>query len=445
IKTLMKGSNGLQLRHGIEAATTDAISKLSSMSRSVEDSSEIRHVATISAENEELGLIIADTIQAVGNDGVVTVEESQLVGVTSTVVEGMEFASGFVSHYLVTNKERMEAVYENVSILVTTKKISAIKDLVPLLEKLATLGKKELVIIAEDIEGEALGAVVLNKMRGIFSILAIKAPGFGERKQGELEDIALSVGATVVTDALHIALETGDSSVLGSAVKVISTKDTTVLIGGKSKKVDIEQQIHSIKTQISLVGGSKIDAFTKEYLYKRIARLTSGIAVIKVGAATETETKYLKLKIEDAVHATKAAIEEGVILGGGVALAKVATQLSLPVEKTDYARGYHILVEALSAPLTQIILNTGSNNAKAIVTLVQQADELFGYDATADFSKDIELVDMMKKGIIDPVKVTRTALQHAASAAGILLTTDVAIADDEETTKQKLAQQNPEQ
>jgi len=443
MKYLSKGSNGLQLRRGIEAATSDAVTVLSEIARSVEDDSEIKHIATISAESEELGSLIAETMQDIGKDGVVTVEESQMVGVTSDITPGMKFETGYISHYFVTNKERMEAVYENVSILVTDKKISAIKDVLPLLEKLAASGKKELVIIAEDIDGEALGTFVLNKMRGIFSVLAIKAPGFGERKRGELEDIAMSVGATIVTDALRVALETGDMSVLGFASKVVSTKDSTVLIDGRVKNIDLEQHITSIKTQISLVGGSKLDAFTKVYLQKRIARLSNGVAVIKVGAPTESEMKYLKLKIEDAVHATKAAIEEGIVPGGGVTLAKIATKLSIPTEKTDYARGYKSLVDSLCAPLTQIIVNTGSNNAKNIVAMVQDAEDSYGYDATADFSKSIELVDMIKVGIIDPVKVTRTALQNAASAAGILLTTDVAIADDEETVK--LTQQNPEQ
>lgn len=437
---LAKGANGLLLRKGIEQAVSDVSAVLATLARPVDGIEAITHVATIAAENEHIGSIIAETIQTIGTDGVVTVEESQITGVSSEVVSGMKFESGYVTQHLVTDKERMEAVHTNVAVLVTEKKISAIGDIVPLLEKLAALGKKELVIIAEDIDGEALGTIVLNKMRGIFTVLAIKAPGFGERKRGELEDIAVAVGATIVSTALDVALKMGDMSVLGHAEKVVATKDATVIVGGGGKKDIVQNHIHSIKTQISMVGDSKIDAFIKLHLQKRIARLTNGIAVIRVGAATETEMKYLKLKIEDAVHATKAAIEEGVVAGGGTALAKVTAKLqNKATGKTDYNYGYNILVDALSAPLEQIIFNTGTKKTKKIIFSVQHSESEFGYDATIDvFSKEVVLVDMIKMGIIDPVKVTRTALQNAASAAGILLTTDVAIADDEETGKRKV-------
>ena len=449
VKRIGTGANGLVLRQGIEAAAADVVIALRALARPVKNKEEIKQVATISAESAEIGGIIASTIDKVGTDGVVTVEESQVFGVTSEVVEGMEFDKGFVSHYMINNAERGEASYMNVPVLVTDKKISAIKDVLPLLEKLAAAGKKELVIIADDIDGEALTTFVLNKIRGIFNILAIKAPGFGDRKAGELADIAALVGATVVTDALGIALETADTSVLGKAGKVISTKEKTVIVDGKGKKSAIKERVDSIKGELSQVGGSKLDKFTRDHLEKRIAKLTSGVAVIRVGAATETEMKYLKLKIEDAVNATKAAIEEGIVPGGGVALAKVSGTVTSTMLKSarykksqvdkgesEFMAGYMALTDALTAPLRQIAHNAGHADPGLVVDAVQKSENAFGYDASADsIGGDFVLVDMMKKGIIDPVKVTRTALQNAASAAGILLTTDVAIADDPDAPK----------
>lgn len=453
VKRTGMGANGMVLRQGIEAATRDVVIALRAMARPVKNKEEVKQVATISAESEEIGAIIASTIDTVGTDGVVTVEESQVFGVTSEVVEGMEFDKGFVSHYMVTNQERMEASYTNVPVLVTDMKISAIKDILPLLEKLAASGKKELVIIADDIDGEALTTFVLNKIRGIFNILAIKAPGFGDRKQGELQDIAALLGATLVTSDLGIALETADTTVLGKAGKVISTKDKTIIVDGKGKKSDIALRVIAIKALLSQVGGSKLDKFTREHLEKRIAKLTSGVAVIRVGAATETEMKYLKLKIEDAVNATKAAIEEGIVPGGGVALTKVSGTVSKAMlassrykkskngiehdkKESEFMAGYMALTDALTAPLRQIAYNAGHTDPGLVVDAVQKSESMFGYDANADtLAGDFVLVDMIKKGIIDPVKVTRTALQNAASAAGILLTTDVAIADDPDAPK----------
>lgn len=449
VKRIGTGANGLVLRQGIEAAAADVVEVLRALARPVKNKEEIKQVATISAESAEIGSIIASTIDKVGTDGVVTVEESQVFGVTSEVVEGMEFDKGFVSHYMINNAERGDASYSNVPVLVTDKKISAIKDVLPLLEKLAAAGKKELVIIAEDIDGEALTTFVLNKIRGIFNILAIKAPGFGDRKAGELSDIAALVGATVVTDALGIALETADTSVLGKAGKVISTKEKTVIVDGKGKKSAIKERVDSIKGELTQVGGSKLDKFTRDHLEKRIAKLTSGVAVIRVGAATETEMKYLKLKIEDAVNATKAAIEEGIVPGGGVALAKVSGTVTSTMLKSarykksqtdkgesEFMAGYMALTDALTAPLRQIAHNAGHTDPGLVVDAVQKSENAFGYDASADsIGGEFVLVDMMKKGIIDPVKVTRTALQNAASAAGILLTTDVAIADDPDAPK----------
>lgn len=448
VKRTAMGANGLILRQGIEAATKDVVEELRAMARPVKNKEEVKQVATISAESEEIGAIIASTIDTIGKDGVVTVEESQVFGVTSEVVEGLSFDKGFVSHYMVNNQERMEAVYNNVPVLVTDKRISAIKEILPLLEKLASAGKKELVIIADDIEGEALTTLVLNKIRGIFNVLAIKAPNFGDRKKEELQDIATVLGATLVTDDLGIALETADLTVLGKAGKIVATKDQTVIVEGKGKKADIAERIASIKAAHKQATG-KLDTFTREHLEKRIAKLSQGVAVIRVGAATETEMKYLKLKIEDAVNATKAAIEEGIVPGGGVALTKVSgivrkkllasaryKKAQVDKKESEFIAGYLALVDALTAPITQIAKSAGHEESALIIDKVQQAGSTLGYDAATDaMSGEIELVDMMQKGIIDPVKVTRTALQNAASAAGILITTDVAIADEPEPAK----------
>ncbi len=452
IKRTGSGANGLILRHGIEKATNDAIEALREMSRPVKNKSEIKQVATISAENEEIGSIIAETIEKVGKNGVVTVEESQSFGVTSDVVEGFAFDKGFISHYMVTNQERVEAIYENVPVLVTDKKISAIKEILPILEKLASTGKKDLVIIADDIDGEALTTLVLNKIRGVFNVLAIKAPNFGDRKKEELQDIATVLGATLVTEDLGIALETADMTVLGKAGRIISNKDKTIIVDGKGKKNSIKDRIDAIKA-VHAQSNGKFDNFTREHLEKRIARLSSGVAVIRVGAHTETEMRYLKLKIEDAVNATRAAVEEGIVVGGGVALAKVSNILSQKLSKyskmkkiegdnksAEFTHGYQVLLDALVAPLYQIIKNSEMADPAVVVDKVKKSSNELGYDvSSADIFGEIELVDMFKKGVIDPVKVTRTALQNASSAAAILLTTDVAIADIE---SDKTSEQN---
>ncbi len=437
------GANGIVVRLGVEAATADVVTELRAMAKPIKNKEEIKNVATISAESEEIGSIIAKTIDTVGKDGVVTVEESQAFGVDSEVVEGLEFDKGYVSHYMVTNQERMEASYANVPVLITDQKISAIKDILPLLEKLAATGKKEIVIIADDVDGEALATFIVNKIRGIFSILAIKAPGFGDRKKEQLADIAAVVGATVVSSELGMSLESAELEVLGKAGKVIATKDKTTIVDGKGKKKDISDRVASLKAQLA----ETTMKYDKEHLEKRIAKLSSGVAVIKVGAATETEMKYLKLKIEDAVNATKAAIEEGVVPGGGVALAKVSAKVEKKIRasarykksheskrESEFMIGYLALVQSLSAPLRNIAANAGHDDPALVVARVQEAaSDAFGYDASEDTPDGtLVLIDLMKKGIIDPVKVTRTALQNASSAAGILLTTDVAIADEPE-------------
>lgn len=429
IKQTAMGVNAMGIKLGIEAAQRDVVEALKALAKPIKSKEEIMQVATVSAESNELGRIIADTIEKVGKDGVVTVEESQSFGVEREIVEGLEFDRGYVSPYMITNPERMEAEYRDVALLITDKKISTIKDILPLLEKLAQSGKKDLVIIADDVDGEALATFVVNKLRGGFNVLAVKAPGYGDRKKEILEDIAITTGGKVISEELGIKLENADLPMLGKVAKVIATKDKTIIAGGKGKKADIEARVAMLKAQAK-EATSKYDI---EKLEERIAKLSGGVAVIKVGAATETEMKYLKLKVEDAVNATKAAIAEGIVPGGGTALIKVAASLASKTHKTqgsfaaEFKVGYQILLKALEAPLRQIAINAGKDDGAVIVEKVKMAKGNAGYDALAD-----EIVpDMLVAGIIDPVKVTRSGVEHAASAAAILITTEVAITDEE--------------
>lgn len=434
-KTTM-GGNPMAIRLGMEKALEDAINELRSISKPIKTDAEIRQVATISAESEQIGSIIGDTIKKVGKDGVVTVEESQSFGIESEVVKGMQFDKGYVSHYMITNTERMEAEYRDVPVLITDKKISTIKEILPLLEKIAQTGKKELVIIADDVDGEALTTFVVNKLRGGFNVLAVKAPGYGDRKKEMLTDIATLLGGEVISEELGVKLEGADLSVLGRASKIVSTKDSTIVVGGKGKKSDVDARIAQLKAQREQTK-SKFDL---EKIDERIAKLSGGVAVIKVGAATETEMKYLKLKIEDAVNATKAAIEEGIVAGGGTALVKVAQKLATKhtamkakdaSPRDEFDAGYGAVVDSLRFPLRQIAINAGRDDGSVIVEAVGKGSAHFGYNAsTNEF-----VVDMFKDGIIDPVKVTRSALQNAVSAAAILLTTEVAIADEPKEEK----------
>lgn len=416
------GVNSMAIRSGIEKASQDAVLALKKIAKPVKGTEEIRQVATISAESEELGKIIADTIEKVGKDGVVTVEESQTMGIESDVVKGLQFDKGYISQYMVTDTERMEAEFKDAPILITDGKISSVKAVLPLLEKLANSGKKELVIIAEDVEGEALTTFVLNKLRGGFSVLAIKAPGFGDRKKEVLEDIAITVGADVISEEKGVKIENIELSSLGKATRIVSTKDTTTIVGGKGKKAEIEARVEQLKSQLD-----KTDSgFDKEKITERIAKLSGGVAVLRVGAATETEMKYLKLKIEDAINATKAGIEEGVVAGGGSSLVHTAGKLKgKKLEDPEEQVGYNIVVKALEAPLRYIAVNAGKDDGSVIVDRVANGGELSGYNALTDKI----VTDMFKEGIIDPVKVERAAVQNAASAAAILLTTEVAVSD----------------
>jgi chaperonin GroEL len=367
----------------------------------------------------------------------VTVEESQSLGVQSEVVQGLQFDRGYVSAYMITNSERMEAEYNDPAILITDKKISSIKEVLPLLEKLVQTGKKDLVIIAEDIEGEALTTFVLNKLRGSFNVLAIKAPGYGDNKKEQLQDIAVMVGAKLISEDLGYKFETIGVDVLGRAGKVISSKDQTTIVSGKGKKSEIDGRVSQLKKQKD----NSSSKYEIEKFDERIAKLTGGVAVIKVGAPTETEIKYLKLKIEDAVNATKAAIDEGIVAGGGVALLKASNKLKAFIDsekvkandltKQEILVGYQIVLKALEAPLRQIVINAGKDDGSVIVEAVRNGKGNFGYDA----KNDLMVNDMISAGIVDPVKVTRSGLQNASSAVAILLTTEVAIADDGEDKK----------
>ena len=437
MKHTEQGLSAMGVRHGIELAAGEAVAALRSLSKKIGNDEEVRQVATISAESEEIGQIIADTIAEVGKDGVVTVEESQSLGIEKEVVEGLEFERGYVSAYMVTDTSRMEASYKDPLILITDKKISSVQEVLPILQKIAESGKKDLVIIAEDVDGEALTTFVLNKLRGTFNVLAVKAPGYGDRKKEMLQDIAAMTGAQVISEETGIKFENATLDMLGKASKVIATKDKTVIVGGKGAKKDISTRISQIRAQIA----DTTSKFDKEKLEERLAKLAGGVAVIRVGAATETEMKYLKLKIEDAVNATKAAIEEGIVAGGGVALVKVGQKLVEFVEekkkKLSSAEivGYMILLSALERPLRQIAENAGVD-AGVVVEKVKNGKDNMGYDAISN-----TFPDMIKAGIIDPVKVTRTGLERAASAAAMLLTTEAAIAEEPKEEKDGPAMQ----
>ncbi len=435
LKHTTLGVSAMGIRSGIEKAAGLAVEALKKIAKPIQNKDEYRQVGTISSESEEIGTIIADTIETVGKDGVVTVEESQSIGIEKEVTQGLKFDKGYVSAYMITNSDRMEAEYNDPAILITDKKISSVKEILPLLEKLAQTGRKELVIIAEDVDGEALATFVVNKLRGAFNVLAVKTPGYGDRKKEMLQDIATVVGAKVVSEEVGIKLETADIAMLGKARKVIATKDETTIVGGKGKKSEVEARVAQLRKQKTQTE-SKYDI---EKLDERIAKLSGGVAVIHVGAATETEMKYLKLKIEDAVNATKAAIDEGIVAGGGTALIKAAQKVSegFKAEKAKKAIsreeeiGFSIVLKALEAPLRQIVLNAGKDDASVIIEAIRKAKGNAGYDAL----NDVMVPDMVLAGIVDPVKVTRSGIQNAASAAAILLTTEAVIAEEPEEKK----------
>ncbi|OGZ61694.1 MAG: molecular chaperone GroEL, partial [Candidatus Spechtbacteria bacterium RIFCSPLOWO2_02_FULL_38_8] len=398
------------------------VDEIKKLSKKISDSKEdIAQVATNSADDEEMGNIIAEVISEVGKDGVVTVEESQTFGLSKELVSGMRFDKGYVSAYMITDAERMEAVFEKPLILVTDKKISALNEIVPLLEKVAQSGRKDLVIIAEEIEAEALATLIVNKLRGTFHTLAIKAPGFGDRKKEMLEDIAILTGAEFISEDRGLKLENTELNMLGEAEKVVSTKENTTLVGGKGSKSAIEKRIIQIKTAIK----NSDSEFDKEKLQERLAKLSAGVAVIRVGAATEVEANQKKQKLEDALASAHASLEEGIVPGGGVALIRASKALEkINLKDEDERVGAEILYRALYSPLRQLAINAGLE-AGVVVAKVKDGEGDFGYNF-----KKMKYEKLLESGVVDPAKVVRFALQNAASATGMLLTTEVAIADE---------------
>ncbi|HNW09179.1 MAG TPA: chaperonin GroEL [bacterium] len=419
LKNVAAGANPIVIRQGIDKGVKALVAELKNNSKEISSREEKQQVASISANDSEVGKIIAEALDEVGNEGVITVEEGQSFGIEKEIVKGMQFDKGYVSPYMITNAERMEAEYNEAAILITDKKISGLQEILPLLEKLAQSGKKELVIIAEDVEGEALATFVVNKLRGTFNVLGIKAPGFGDRRKEMLADIAVLTGGKVISEEVGLKLENVDIGALGYASKVIATKENTTIVGGKGDKDAVEHRISQIRKQIETSDSD----FDKDKLRERLAKLAGGVAVVKVGAATETEMKEKKLRIEDALAATKAAIEEGIVPGGGVALVRAAKALNNVEVSGDEKIGINILMQAIEEPLRQIAENSGQKG-DVVVEEVKKRDGNIGYNALTH-----NYEDLVEKGIIDPTKVTRSALQNAASVAAMLLTTEAAVTD----------------
>lgn len=419
LKSVAAGSSAMAIRHGIERATEAVVAHLKKNATQIKTKEEKTQVASISANDPEIGELIAEVFEKVGNDGVITVEKSEALEMTYELTEGMQFDQGYVSAYMVTDTANMEAAIEKPYILITDKKISSIQEILPLLEKLATQGKKDLVIIAEDLEGEALATIIVNKLRGILSILAVKAPGFGDRRKEMLQDIATLTGGEVISEEKGMKLEDATIEMLGSARRVVANKDKTTVIDGKGAKSAIDDRVHQIKAQIEKV---KSD-YDKEKLQERLGKLTSGVAVIKVGAASEIEQKEKQHRVEDAQKATRAAIEEGVVSGGGVALLEAHVALNKTKFDGDEEIGREIVSRALVVPAWQIAVNAGAEGS-VIVARIIEGKKGHGYDAKED-----RMVDMMVAGIIDPLKVTRSALQNAASVAAMVLTTEAAVTE----------------
>ncbi|HRY60106.1 MAG TPA: chaperonin GroEL [Patescibacteria group bacterium] len=422
LEEISSGNNPMEIKRGIEKGVAEIKDFLKGMSKEIKSKNEIAQVASISADNTEVGELIAEVMEKVGNNGVITVEESQTFGLSKEYTEGLKIDQGYIAPYMATDTQTLEAIYENVSVLVTNKKIGALKEILPILEKVANDGKKDIVIICEDLDGEALTTLVLNKIRGTFNTLAIKSPGFGDNKKSSLEDIATLTGATVITEETGLKLETAQLSHLGLARKVASDKEKTIIVGGGDSKKDIKDRIEILKAQVEKLKND----FDKEKVKERIARLSNGVAVIKVGAATEIELKEKKHRIEDALAATRAAVEEGIVPGGGVALYRAKKALvDLKIEG-DQAIGIEILNSSLEFPIRQMAANAGKPRlaGKIMGEIKKNTNQNWGYD----FAKD-KYTDMIEAGIIDPTKVTRSALENAASVAAIFLTTEAVIAE----------------
>ncbi|MBE3563617.1 MAG: chaperonin GroEL [Hydrogenibacillus schlegelii] len=424
IKNVTAGANPMIIRRGIERAVEAAVAEIKRISKPVEGKDAIAQVAAISANDEEIGKLIAEAMEKVGQDGVITVEESKGFQTELDVVEGMQFDRGYISPYMVTNTERMEAELEDPYILITDKKISSIQDILPLLEKIVQHGRP-LLVIAEDVEGEALATLVVNKLRGTFTAVAVKAPGFGDRRKAMLEDIAILTGGQVITEDLGLELKSTRIDQLGRAKRVIVTKETTTIVEGAGEKKNIEARIKAIKQQIE----ETTSEFDKEKLQERLAKLAGGVAVIKVGAATETEMKEKKLRIEDALNATRAAVEEGIVPGGGTAFVRAIAAVEKLEATGDEKTGVNIVLKALEAPVRLIAENAGFEGSVIVERLKKETGNV-GFNAATG-----EWVDMIQAGIVDPAKVTRSALQNAASVAMMFLTTEAAVAEIPEKEK----------
>lgn len=427
LKLVSSGVDPIEIRTAMEEKTAEIVAKLKEMSKNVSSKEEWAEVASISANNKEIGNIIAEAMDSVGKDGVITIEEGQSFGVEKEVVEGMQFDKGYVSPYMITDADKMEAVQEDPYILLTDKKVSSVEEIVPLLEKMAQAGKKDLVIIAEDIEGQALATFVVNKLRGTFNVLGIKAPGFGDRRKEMLQDIAVLTGGKVITEEVGLKLENVEMEDLGQARKVVASKDSSVIVDGKGDQSQIDARVEQIKKAID---ASESD-FDKEKFQERLAKLSGGVAVIKVGAATETEMKEKKDRIEDALNATRAAVEEGVVPGGGLALALASNAFTEMTEKKETSSaGAKIIDSAILEPIRQIATNAGKDGSLILFNIIREnksGKEFIGYNAAEN-----KFEDLVKAGIVDPTKVVRSALENAVSAAIMFLTTEAVVTDKPE-------------
>ena len=428
LKNVTAGANPMTLKRGVEAATAIVVENLAKLSKKVKEHTEIAQVATISANGDkEIGSKIAEAMEKVGKDGTITVEESKTIETTLDVVEGMQFDKGYLSPYFVTNPDTMEAVLDSAYILIHEKKISSLQDLLPLLQNVAKAGKP-LLIIAEDVDGEALATLVVNKLRGTLNVCAVKAPGFGDRRKAMLEDIAVLTGGKMISEELGIKLDSIKLEDLGQAKHITIEKEATTIVEGAGKTSDIQGRVAQIKHQID----ETTSDYDREKLQERLAKLAGGVAVINVGAATETEMKEKKDRLDDALHATRAAVEEGIVPGGGVALIRCRKTLAAAIakEEGDFKVGMQIIFNCLESPLRQIVANAGRQEAALVVSKVESSANSTGYDASAD-----EYVDMLKAGIVDPAKVTRLALQNASSIASLLLTTECMVTEVPEKEK----------
>lgn len=445
LKLVAAGVNPIEIRKGLEKRVSEIVSELKKMTKEISSQEEIAQVASISANDKEIGKIIAEAMESVGKEGVITVEEGQSFGIEKEVVEGMQFDKGYISPYMITNSETMKAEMNDPYILITDKKISSLQEILPLLEKIAQSGKKDLVIVADDIDGEALATFVVNKLRGTFNVLGIKAPGFGDRRKEMLEDIAILTGAKFITEEIGLKIDKTEIEDLGKARKVVASKENTTIIDGAGDKASIESRVEQIKKEKDLADND----FDKEKLQERLAKLAGGVAVIKVGAATETEMKEKKFRVEDALNATKAAVEEGVVPGGGMALAVACygsdfARFESELKDSDkLSIGEKIINTSILEPIKQIANNAGVDGSLIVQRIIEknknkEDQAIYGYNAATG-----DLVEMVKDGIVDPTKVVRSALENASSAAMMFLTTEAVIADKPEDKNCSCSSPNP--